>query len=90
MTQQMMKDSFHNILKNRIDELCDEREMSYYVLAYKSSLPMSTLVHVMDGSSKNPGIFTLMKICDGFGISLKEFFDTKEFEDIVIESRDER
>lgn len=90
MTQQMMKDRFHDILKNRIDELCDEREMSYYVLAYKASLPMSTMVHIMDGTSMNPGIFTIMKICDGLGVTLKEFFDTKEFEEILIESRDEK
>ena len=90
MTQQKMKDGFHAILKNRIDELCDEREMSYYVLSYKSSIPMSTMVHIMDGTSKNPGIFTIMKICDGLGVSLKEFFDTEEFEEIQIESRDEK
>ena len=90
MTQEILKEKFHDVLKKRIDTFCDEKEMSYYVLAYKSSLPMSTVIHVLDGASKNPGIFTIMKICDGLGVSLKEFFDTKEFEEIMIESRDEK
>jgi len=90
MTQEIMRDKVHDILKDRIDELCEEREMSYYVLSYKASIPMSTMVHIMDGTSKNPGIFTIMKICDGLGVTLKEFFDTKEFEEAMIESRDEK
>ena len=90
MTQEIMRDKVHDILKDRIDELCEEREMSYYVLSYKASIPMSTMVHIMDGTSKNPGIFTIMKICDGLRVTLKEFFDTKEFEEAMIESRDEK
>jgi len=90
MTQEIMRDKVHDILTDRIDELCEEREMSYYVLSYKASIPMSTMVHIMDGTSKNPGIFTIMKICDGLGVTLKEFFDTKEFEEAMIESRDEK
>ena len=90
MTQELMRDKVHDILKDRIDELCEERQMSYYVLSYKASIPMSTMVHIMDGTSKNPGIFTIMKICDGLGVTLKEFFDTKEFEEAMIESRDEK
>ena len=73
----------------RINELCKEKGMSYYSLSYKSSMTLSTLSHILDGTSKNPGIGTIAKICDGFGITLKEFFDTKEFEEGIIELRDE-
>ena len=85
-----MKDKLNEVLKNRIDDLCDERELSYYALSYKASIPQSTMLHIMDGTSKNPGIYTLMKICDGLGMTLKEFFDTDEFEEILIDSRDEK
>ena len=78
------------ILLARIDELCKEKGISYYVLSYKSTIPLSTLSHIMDGSTKNPGVFTLMKICDGLGVSLQEFFDTEEFEQAVIDTRDEK
>ena len=90
MTEEKTKDKVYEILKDRINQLCDDKEISYYVLSYKASIPMSTLVHIMDGTSKNPGVYTIMKICDGFGMTMKEFFDTKEFDEIIVESRDER
>ena len=76
------------ILVARINELCKEKGMSYYNLSYESSVPLSTVTHIMDGTSKNPGIFTIMKICDGFGITMQEFFDTKEFEEAIAETRE--
>ena len=73
----------------RINELCKEKGLSYYSLSYKSSMSLSTFLHIIDGSSKNPGIVTIGKICDGFGITLKEFFDSEAFEEGIIEMRDE-
>lgn len=70
------------ILVERIEKLCREKNYSYYMLSYKSSVPLTTLIHIMDGTSKNPGIYTIMKICDGLEVSLKEFFDTKEFDNL--------
>lgn len=81
--REMGKDQ--SILVNRIEKLCVERNYSYYVLSYKSSVPLTTLIHIMDGTSKNPGIFTIIKICDGLGVSMSEFFDTKEFQDMLKE-----
>lgn len=77
------------VLQDRIQQLCKEKNISYYTLAYKSSIPMSTLINIIEGTSKNPGIFTIMKICDGLGVTMKEFFDTKEFENAIEELRDE-
>ena len=31
-------------------------------------------------SSKNPGIATIKKLCDAFGITLAEFFDSETFD----------
>lgn len=90
MTEFTMKEKLNGVIKNRIAGLCEENELSYYGLSYKSSLPQSTLLHIVDGTSKNPGVYTIMKICDGLGITMKEFFDTPEFEEILIDSRDER
>lgn len=67
------------IVANRINELCKKYGMSYYSLSYRSAVPLTTLLHIVDGSTRNPGIITIVKICDGLGISLKEFFDTEEF-----------
>lgn len=78
------------ILVERINELCKKKEVSYYTLSYKSTIPLTTLIHIMNETTKNPGIFTIMKICDGLGVTLHEFFDTKEFEQAVIDTRDEK
>ena len=69
------------ILVNRINYYCKLRGLSYYQLSYKSTVPLTTILHILDCSTKNPGIFTLAKLCNGFGISLKEFFDAEEFKD---------
>lgn len=79
----MGKEQFQKVLRGRIEQLCKERDLSYYSLSYKSTLPMTTLIHIMDGKTVNPGSFTIMKICEGLGISLKEFYDTKEFEEVM-------
>ena len=71
------------ILINRINELCKNEGYSYYMLADKSGVPLSTLMHLMDGTVKNPRIFTIIRICNGFGITMAEFFDTEEFRNLV-------
>ena len=65
----------------RINNLCKEKRMSYYALSYASAVPMITLMHIVDKTTVNPGVITLSKLCDGLGITLKEFFDTPEFDD---------
>ena len=67
------------VLINRVNELCRSKEYTYYALADKASIPFTTLTHILDGQSKNPGVFTIMKICDALEISLKDFFDTEDF-----------
>ena len=78
------------ILVKRIDDLCKEKDISYYALSYKSTIPLTTLMHIMDETTQNPGVFTIMKICDGLGVSLQEFFDTEDFEQAVIDTRDDK
>ncbi len=66
---------------NRINELCSQRQISYYVLSYRSAVPMSTLMNIIHG--KNPTITTISRLCDGFEISMKEFFSSKFFDSCV-------
>ena len=79
----MQKGKMQDLLPNRIKQLCKEKGLTYYGLSYKSTIPLTTLIHITDGSTKNPGIITIMKICDGLGITLKEFFDTSEFDEAM-------
>lgn len=73
------------ILAKRIQELCKERGISYYTLSYQAGVPMTTLMHIMNCSTHNPGLFTISKICSGLNVTLKDFFNTKEFEGIGYE-----
>ena len=72
---------------NRIIELCEERDLTINGLAHLSALPPSTLKNIINGVSRNPGIVTLKKLCDGLDISLVEFFDTEAFKALEQEIR---
>ena len=70
----------YTAVKNRIMELCEERRMSIHRLSVESAVSPSSIKNILYGKSKNPGIVTLKMLCDGFGISLIDFFDTEEFQ----------
>jgi transcriptional regulator with XRE-family HTH domain len=67
---------------DRILKLCEQRNLTVNALARLSAIPPSTLKNIVNGESENPGIVTLKMLCDGFEISLGEFFGTKEFENL--------
>ena len=50
-----------------------------YRLSALSGVPHTTLISIMNGDSKNPGIMTIKKLSDAFGISLAEFFSSEAF-----------
>ena len=72
---------------NRIIELCMERDWTPNHLANISAVPQATIKSILNGESKNPGIITIKKLCDGFEITLSEFFSTPEFESLEQEIR---
>ena len=69
-------------VKNRILQLLGEKRMSIHKLAMESAVPPSSIKNILYGKSQNPGIVTIKMLCDGFGITLIDFFDTKEFRDL--------
>ncbi len=66
----------------RILELCNEHNISINGLATASAVPPSTLKNIISGVSKNPGVVTIKKLCDGLDITLSDFFDTDEFREL--------
>ena len=69
-------------VKNRILQLLGEKNMSIHKLSVESAVPPSSIKNILYGKSQNPGIVTLKMLCDGFGISLIEFFDTFELKNL--------
>lgn len=66
----------------RILNLCEERNITVNGLATLSAVPPSTVKNIIYGVSKNPGIVTIKMICDGFDISLDEFFSDEIFKNL--------
>ncbi|NBH70589.1 XRE family transcriptional regulator [Clostridiaceae bacterium] len=73
------------LLSERIEYYCKDRRLSYYALANRAAVPLTTLMHIINCSTKNPGIFTILKICSGLEVSITEFFDSEEFVNIEFE-----
>ncbi len=69
----------YQVVKNRILYLCEEKRITINKLSTESGVAPSTIKNILYGKSKNPGIVTLKMLCDGLGITLTDFFDTKEF-----------
>lgn len=63
-----------NNVGNRIRELAQEKNISINRLANLCKIPSSTIKNIVNGHSKNVGIVTINKICQGLEISLEEFF----------------
>ena len=72
----------YTTVKKRILQLLGDRNMSIHKLAIESAVAPSTIKNILYGKSQNPGIVTLKMLCDGFGITLVEFFDTEEFKSL--------
>ena len=72
----------YTTVKNRILQLLGEKNMSIHKLAIESAVAPSSIKNILYGKSQNPGIVTIKMLCDGFGITLVEFFDTPEFKSL--------
>lgn len=65
-----------NVLE-KVKKLQEERGWSTYKLAYEAGLTQSTLSN-MFARGTCPTVDTLEKLCEAFGISLAEFFESDE------------
>ena len=66
----------------RIHALCLERGIAVNTLANMSGMAPSTIYSMLNTKSKNPGVVSIQKICDGLEISVREFFDDPVFENL--------
>lgn len=66
----------------RITDLCKERGIAVNALANSAGVSPSTIYSMLNSKSMNPGVVTLHQLCDGLGISLREFFDCEMFSNL--------
>ena len=66
-------------VRQRILALCRERGITVNRLSYLCGITQSTLQNIIGGRNKSMTVSTLKKICDGFELSLRDFFDDPLF-----------
>ena len=62
-------------------ELCRERNIAVNALANISGVSPSTIYSMLNQKSQNPGVVSIKKICDGFEITVRQFFDSPLFDE---------
>lgn len=77
----------YTAVRDRLLQLCEQKNMSLHRLAIESAVPPSTIKNILYGKSTNPGVVTIKMLCDGMGISLVDFFDTPTFRSLEQEIR---
>ena len=68
--------------KERIIELCRERDISINKLCSISGVTQSTVNNIVSGRNNSATISTIKKLCDGLGITIQECFASNLFADL--------
>jgi len=66
----------------RIIVLCKDKKITPNALSYMAGVPQSTVKSILNNESKNPGVVTIKKLCDGLQISIPDFFNTDTFQNL--------
>lgn len=69
-------------VKERILELCSERDITINKLATISGVTQSTLNNIISGRNNSTTVSTIKKLCDGLDISISEFFSSPIFNNL--------
>ena len=67
-------------VRQRIIQLCQERDISINKLSSISGVTQSTVNNIVSGRNNSATVSTIKKLCDGLGITLGEFFSTPAFD----------
>jgi transcriptional regulator with XRE-family HTH domain len=75
------------VIQKRIISLCNERSITLNKLSTICGVTQSTIDYIIKKSDTKTSVSTVKKICDGLDITLAEFFDTQEFNELEQEIR---
>ncbi|MDO4294125.1 MAG: XRE family transcriptional regulator [Eubacteriales bacterium] len=73
-----MTGGYRNLIGKRLEAQCARRGWSAYMLSCASGVPLTTILHIFDGSTKNPGIYTVLRLCRAMDIGLGELVGDAE------------
>jgi transcriptional regulator with XRE-family HTH domain len=66
-------------VRQRIIQLCQERDISINKLSSISGVTQSTVNNIVSGRNNSATVSTIKKLCDGLGITIAEFFHSDLF-----------
>lgn len=66
----------------RIQTLCSERNITINKISTISGITQSTISDIVNHVTINPRMNTIKKLCDGFEISVRTFFDDEIFDNL--------
>ena len=69
-------------VKERILELCRERNLSINKLSGISGVTQSTVNNIVSGRNHSTTVSTIKKLCDGLEITIEEFFHSELFRNL--------
>ena len=69
-------------VRQRIIQLCQERDISINKLSSISGVTQSTVNNIVSGRNNSATVSTIKKLCDGLGITIDEFFHSDLFADL--------
>ena len=72
-------------IRKRIKFYLNDKNMNVWNLCKMSGIPCSTISTFMSGKTELLKLDTLLHICEGFNITLKEFFDDSSFDEAISE-----
>ena len=80
----MKKRKVIEAIAEKINNIVNESngKLTVNKIASKSCLTQSTVQHIMDKSYKDVKLLTIVRLCDGLGLTLKEFFSDELFDNI--------
>ena len=71
-----------NAIRKRIKFYLEDRNMNVWSLCKKTGIPCSTISTFMSGKTELIKLDTLLHICEGFGITITEFFEDDIFKEV--------
>ncbi len=69
-------------IKERILELCSERDITINKLSNMSGITQSTINNITSGRNNSATVATVKKICDGLDITIQDFFNSPLFDNL--------
>lgn len=69
-------------VKERILELCKEKNISINKLSIMSGVTQSTVNNIVSGRNHSATVTTIKKLCDGLDITIQDFFNSELFSEL--------